>query len=105
VPDDARGCLQDTHWASGLFGYFPSYALGSAYAAQMLAVMEKEIGQVEKLVAGGELSKVTEWLRTHIHTYGCLYKPGELFERCCGRFDAKYYVDYLTNKYTEIYGL
>lgn len=105
VPDDARGCLQDTHWASGLFGYFPSYALGSAYAAQMLAVMEKEIGQVEKLVAGGELSKVTEWLRTHIHTYGCLYKPGELFERCCGRFDAKYYVDYLKNKYTEIYGL
>lgn len=105
VPDDARGCLQDTHWASGLFGYFPSYALGSAYAAQMLAVMEKEIGQVEKLVAGGELSKVTEWLRTHIHTYGCLYNPGELFERCCGKFDAKYYVDYLTNKYTAIYGL
>lgn len=105
VPDDAHGCLQDTHWAGGLFGYFPSYALGSAYAAQMLSVMEKEIGDVYALVADGELNRVTEWLRTHIHTYGCLYKPGELFERCCGKFDAAYYVDYLTKKYTAIYGL
>lgn len=37
VPDDARGCLQDIHWAMGDFGYFPSYALGSAYAAQAVA--------------------------------------------------------------------
>lgn len=105
VPDDARGCLQDTHWSGGMIGYFPSYALGSAYAAQMLAVMEREIGDVDALVAAGELNKVTMWLREHIHTYGCLYKPGELFERCCGEFDASFYVDYLTRKYTKIYDL
>ena len=105
VPDDAHGCLQDTHWACGLFGYFPSYALGSAYAAQMLAVMEKELGSLDKLIDDGELGRVTEWLRAHIHTYGCLYTPGELFERCCGEFDAAYYVGYLTKKYTEIYKL
>ena len=105
VPDDAQGCLQDTHWAGGLFGYFPSYALGSAYAAQMLAVMEKEIGSLDQLIENGGLDRVTEWLRAHIHTYGCLYTPGELFERCCGKFDAAYYVDYLKNKYTAIYGL
>ena len=105
VPDDAQGCLQDTHWAGGLFGYFPSYALGSAYAAQMLAVMEKELGSLDTLIDDGELGRVTEWLRTHIHTYGCLYKPGELFERCCGKFDAKYYVDYLAKKYAAVYGL
>ncbi|MBQ4266166.1 MAG: carboxypeptidase M32 [Clostridia bacterium] len=105
VPSDAQGCLQDTHWAGGMIGYFPSYALGSAYAAQMKAVMEREIGSVETLVERDELTKVTDWLRTHIHTYGCLYKPGELFERACGTFDANYYVDYLKRKYTALYHL
>ena len=105
VPDDAHGCLQDTHWACGLFGYFPSYALGSAYSAQMLAVMEKELGSLDKLIDAGELGRATAWLREHIHTHGCLYAPGELFKRCCGEFDAAYYVGYLTKKYAEIYKL
>ena len=105
VPDDARGCLQDTHWAGGLFGYFPSYALGSAYASQMKAVMEKEIGSVDALVEKGEIAKVTAWLGEHIHWYGCLYTPGELFERSCGKFNAKYYTDYLTEKFSKLYNL
>ncbi len=105
VPDDARGCLQDTHWAGGLIGYFPSYALGSAYAAQMKAVMEKEIGSVDELVEKGEIQQVTAWLGEHVHTPGCLYTPGELFERSCGKFDAKYYTDYLTEKFTNLYNL
>ncbi|MBP3657495.1 MAG: carboxypeptidase M32 [Clostridia bacterium] len=105
VPDDARGCLQDTHWSGGMIGYFPSYALGSAYAAQMYAVMEKEIGCIDELVERGELGRVTQWLKEHIHTHGCLYRPGELFERSCGRFDAAYYTDYLKAKFTKLYGL
>lgn len=105
VPDDARGCLQDTHWAGGLIGYFPSYALGSAYAAQMKAVMEKEIGSVDELVEKGEIQQVTAWLGEHVHTPGCLYTPGELFERSCGKFDAKYYTDYLTEKFSKLYNL
>ncbi len=105
VPDDARGCLQDTHWAGGLIGYFPSYALGSAYASQMKAVMEKEIGSVDALVEAGEIGKVTAWLGEHVHKYGCLYTPGELFERSCGKFDAKYYTDYLTEKFSALYNL
>ncbi|MBP3427639.1 MAG: carboxypeptidase M32 [Clostridia bacterium] len=105
VPDDARGVLQDTHWSGGMIGYFPSYALGSAYAAQMLDVMEQEIGDTQALVAAGELDKVTAWLKAHIHTHGCLYKPGELFERSCGVFDAKHYTDYLKKKFTALYGL
>ena len=105
VPDDAQGCLQDTHWSGGMIGYFPSYALGSAYAAQMKAVMEKEIGSIEELVAKGELSRVTAWLKEHIHAHGCLYTPGELFERSCGTFDAKYYTDYLAEKFSALYEL
>jgi len=105
VPDDTRGCLQDTHWSGGMFGYFPSYALGSAYASQMKIVMEKEIGAVDALISQGEIAKITAWLGEHIHQYGCLYTPGELFERSCGKFDAKYYTDYLTDKFSALYGL
>lgn len=105
VPDDAHGCLQDMHWAGGMIGYFPSYALGSAYGAQMKAVVEKEIGAVDTLVENGEIGKITAWLGEHFHQYGCLYTPGELFERSCGKFDAKYYTDYLTEKFSALYDL
>jgi len=105
VPSDTEGCLQDSHWAGGSIGYFPSYALGSAYGPQLLQVMENEIGSMEELIENGKLSCITAWLREKIHKYGCLYKPGVLFEKVCGRFDAKYYTDYLTRKYTELYGL
>ena len=105
VPDDAHGCLQDVHWSGGMFGYFPSYALGSAYAAQMLAVISREVGDVDALIDAGELAKVTAWLKENIHRHGCLYKPGELFERCCGAFDAGFYTDYLTQKFSALYGL
>ena len=105
VPNDSQGCLQDTHWAGGMIGYFPSYALGSAYGAQMKHVMEREIGKIEELVAKDEISKITAWLHEHIHRHGSLYKPGELFEKCCGQFDPKYFTDYLTEKYTALYDL
>ena len=105
VPNDAVGCLQDTHWAGGMIGYFPSYALGSAYGAQMKAVMEREIGNLEDLIAADRISDITLWLREHIHQHGSLYKPGQLFEMACGKFDPKYFADYLTKKYTELYQL
>ena len=105
VPDDTRGCLQDSHWSGGSFGYFPSYALGSAYGPQMLSVMEKDLGDVDSLVRNGELSKVTDWLREKIHRHASFYKPGELFEMVCGKFDAKFYTDYLKEKYSALYNL
>jgi len=105
VPNDAKGCLQDVHWAGGMLGYFPSYALGSAYGAQMLAKMEEDLGDVYADVARGDLSGVTGWLREKIHRHASFCKPGELFESVCGKFEAKYYTDYLTKKYTELYEL
>ena len=105
VPDDKHGCLQDSHWSGGMIGYFPSYALGSAYGPQMLSKMMEELGDVYADVAKGDISKVTGWLKEHIHQHACFYKPGELFENCCGKFDAKYYTDYLTEKYTKLYNL
>ena len=105
VPDDASGCLQDTHWAGGMIGYFPSYALGSAYGAQMIAKMQEEIGDVYEDVAKGDLSKVTAWLKEKIHRHASFKKPGTLFEEVCGKFDASYYTNYLTKKFTELYDL
>ena len=105
VPNDKEGCLQDSHWSGGGIGYFPSYALGSAYGAQMLDRMEKDLGDVFGDVARGDLSKVTLWLRRHIHHYASFKKPGELFREVCGEFDAQYYTDYLTRKFTELYDL
>jgi len=105
VPNNRMGCLQDSHWSGGAIGYFPSYALGSAYGAQMLHRMQEDLGDIWEDVATGDLNKVTAWLREHIHRHASFRKPGELFEEVCGKFDAKYYTEYLTRKYTKLYGL
>ena len=104
VPNDREGCLQDSHWSGGSFGYFPSYALGNAYGAQMLHNMEQEF-DVYGGVAHGDLSAVTGWLREKVHQYGHLLEPAEVVRNACGTFDAHYYLDYLTKKYTELYNL
>ena len=105
VPDDRRGCLQDSHWSFGAIGYFPSYALGSAYGVQMLERMEQEV-DVWGAVRAGDLSPITAWLGERIHRYGQLLTPAELVESACGGpFDAHHYVDYLKKKYGELYSL
>lgn len=104
VPDDRSGCLQDSHWSGGSFGYFPSYALGSAYGAQMLAAMQKDINVWDK-VRNGDLSEVTAWLREKIHQYGSLLEPRAVLEQTCGEFDPAYYMQYLKEKYSKLYRL
>ena len=105
VPDDKNGCLQDSHWSGGMIGYFPSYALGSAYGAQMLAKMQEDLGDIYADVAKGDLSRITGWLREKIHRHAGFKKPAPLFEDVCGKFDAKFFTDYLTRKFSELYGL
>lgn len=105
VPNDTLGCLQDIHWSFGNIGYFPSYALGSAYGVQMLHMMQQELGDVFADVEKGDLSRITGWLREHIHRHASFKKPGQVFEDACGTFDAAYYTDYLTKKYSELYNL
>ena len=105
VPNNTRGCLQDSHWSGGSIGYFPSYAIGSAYGPQLLKKMEEDLGMIWDDVAKGDLTKITGWLREKIHRHASFKKPGDLFRSVCGEFDASYYTDYLTKKYTELYGL
>ena len=104
VPTDREGCLQDSHWSGGSFGYFPSYALGNAYGAQMLHNMEQTV-DVAGDSAKGDLSHIAGWLREKIHQYGGLMVPADVVKNACGEFDPHYYTDYLTRKYTELYQL
>ena len=104
VPDDKQGCLQDSHWSGGSFGYFPSYALGSAYGVQMLRNMEREV-DVWGAVSKGDLAPVTAWLKEKVHKYGSLLEPAQIVEQACGTFDPTVYTDYLADKYLTLYGL
>ena len=105
VPDDKQGVLQDSHWASGLFGYFPSYALGNAYGAQFLAKMRETV-DVDSCIESGDFGPVNDWNREHIWQHGGRFKPSELLGRVYeAEFDPAYYIDYLEKKYTELYGL
>ncbi len=105
VPDDKRGCLQDSHWSFGAIGYFPSYALGSAYGVQMLERMEGDV-DVWGAVRAGDLRPITAWLGEKIHRHGQLLTPAQLVENACGGpFDPNRYVSYLKKKYGELYNL
>lgn len=105
VPDDTHGVLQDSHWSFGGIGYFPSYALGSAYGAQLLRKMRETV-DVEACLATGDFAPINAWNREHIWRHGCVKKPGELLEEALGEpFDPFVYTDYLEKKYTELYGI
>ena len=105
VPDDTRGVLQDSHWSGGSIGYFPSYAIGSAYSAQIIARMRRDI-DIEATIASGNLRPIVEWLEERIYRFGSLLDPDDVIMNCCGApFDPTYYTDYLSTKFKAIYNL
>ena len=104
VPNDRQGVLQDSHWSNGNIGYFPSYAIGSAYGAQYLLELSTEL-DVDAVVRSGDLTPINSWLEEKIWKYGCMKDPVALFESVCGKFDPDCYVAYLEKKFTEVYGL
>ena len=105
VPSDAEGVLQDIHWACGDLGYFPSYALGTAYAAQIVDSMRKDL-DLDTLLKNGELAPIIDWLTEHIWQYGIEKSPEWLIQNACGApFDPKFFTRYLVEKYSAIYEL
>jgi len=106
VPNDARGALQDTHWSGGLIGYFPTYALGSAIGAQLKATMVREGMDFDGVCASGDLSPIHAWLRDRIWRHGRSRDTNELILDACGEpLSATYFTDYLTEKFSALYGL
>jgi carboxypeptidase Taq len=101
--DYSDGVLQDVHWSAGLFGYFPTYVLGSAYAAQFYYTMKKEI-DVEELIRTDNIKDINAWLKEKIHQFGGSKTPQELLLEVTGEvFNPKYYVKFLVDKYSDIY--
>ena len=105
VPDDKHGVLQDSHWSSGLIGYFPSYALGNAYGAQFLAKMRETV-DVDACIAAGDFAPINAWNRENIWRHGHRYTPAQLLDRIYGApFDPEFYLTYLETKCHDIYGV
>ncbi|MCT4544066.1 MAG: carboxypeptidase M32 [Vallitalea sp.] len=103
--NDAEGILQDVHWSEGLFGYFPSYALGNAYASQFKNTMEKSIN-IDEDLRNGNLENIRKWLYENVHKYGKLLTPKEIIKKATNEpLNAKYYTAYLEEKYSKIYDL
>lgn len=102
--NDAEGVLQDVHWAGGLFGYFPTYSLGNIYSAQFYNKMKEDLPNVNEMLQNGNLIPVKSWLNEKIHQYGKLKTANELLNEVTGEdLNAKYLIDYLTQKVKDIY--
>lgn len=100
--NDSEGILQDIHWSGGSFGYFPSYALGSAFSAQFYHQMKKEM-DFDKLLREGKISVIREYLREHTHQYGKIKSSRQLLKEVTGEdFSPKYYIEYLKEKYGKM---
>jgi len=105
VEDDSEGVMQDTHWASGLYGYFPSYTLGNIYCGQIVTAVSKELPDWRHQLSLGKLTQVNDWLKRKIHSRGDLYEPEELIKKATGmKLNSEPYLQYLNEKYSEIYG-
>ena len=101
----SEGVLQDIHWSQGSFGYFPSYALGSAFGAQLYHDMKGKM-DFEGLLRKGDIKTIGEYLKEHIHKYGKLKTSRQILKDVTGEdFDPQYYIDYLTEKYGKLYGV
>ena len=105
IKNDSEGVMQDTHWASGSFGYFPSYALGNIYSGQILETMQKTLPNWRTQLAKGDFKKVKNWLVHNVHAYGNLYDAQELIKKISGKgLNVKPYLNYLNEKYSRLYG-
>ena len=97
---DQDGVLQDIHWSGGAFGYFPTYALGSAYAAQIYVSMNKDFN-VNQAIENNDIAKINAWCKEHIHKFAQTKTPDEIMHIATGKeFSPHYYVDYLKEKFS-----
>jgi carboxypeptidase Taq len=104
VTDDQHGCLQDVHWSHGSFGYFPTYSLGSIYAAQFFAAAVKSDPELNKKMENGDTSGLLQWLRQRIHATGRTFNSEEICKNATGEpMNVQHFLDYLLDKYGKIY--
>ncbi|MEA4812580.1 MAG: carboxypeptidase M32 [Anaerolineaceae bacterium] len=103
-PTDTLGCLQDVHWSGGMFGYFPTYALGNLISAQWWDKMQKDIPHTEEQILRGKFDEILAWLVKNVHSMSRRYDTQDLLQRVTGeRLNPDYYINYLKEKYAQIY--
>lgn len=106
VDRPSNGCLQDVHWSVGLFGYFPTYALGNIYAGCLHDALRRAVPDLDNQLAAGDLSGASAWLRENLQRFGKLYAPRETIEKACGMAPSEApLLDYLEEKFGALYGL
>jgi carboxypeptidase Taq len=106
VPDDKRGCLQDVHWSHGSFGYFPTYSLGSFYAAQFYITAKEQLENLDEQIKSGNLQPLLQWLRHNIHIKGKFDTSEDLCKVITGSgLEARYFISHILEKYHTIYTL
>lgn len=105
IENDSEGVMQDTHWASGLYGYFPSYALGNIYTGQIIDAICQSNEKWSDELKQGSLEAIQKWLSRNIYSKGNLYDPADLIKKVTGsELTVKPYLRYLEDKYSKIYG-
>jgi len=105
-PSDTLGILQDVHWSNGLFGYFPTYALGNILSLQLYDKALQERPEIRDQLARGETTGLREWMTEKIYRHGRKFQPAELVERATGEpLQSRAYMKYLQTKFGTLYGL
>ncbi len=106
VDKPSNGCLQDVHWSVGLFGYFPTYAMGNVYAGCLHVALRNAVPDLDSDLARGETGSATGWLRDNLQRHGGLYAPRDVIERASGMAPNQLpLLDYLEDKFGALYGL
>jgi carboxypeptidase Taq len=106
VPDDKQGSLQDVHWSHGSFGYFPTYSIGSLYAAQFYNAAKQALPQLEEDIEKGTTAALLQWLQINIHHKGRFYNSNDLCTSATGSsLDTVHFISYMLEKYNPIYNL
>ncbi|MBD3408319.1 MAG: hypothetical protein GF411_19505 [Candidatus Lokiarchaeota archaeon] len=104
VPNDSRGVMQDTHWASGYYGYFPSYALGNVFDGMWLSALNKDVPDWRESVKEGKLNPAMDWMKKNVHHHSNMYDPLDLVKVVTGsEMSAKPFLKYLENKFEKIF--
>lgn len=105
-PDYVRGVIQDVHWSHGMFGYFPTYTLGSFYGVQFFAKAKQEIPGLELQIEQGEFANLLSWLRGKVHRHGRRYTSEELCNQITGEgLNFNYFKNYIQDKYAKVYNI
>ncbi|WP_022706340.1 carboxypeptidase M32 [Paracoccus zeaxanthinifaciens] len=106
VDRPSNGILQDVHWSVGLFGYFPTYALGNVYAGCLNGALRDQVPDLDAALAEGDATPATEWLRENVQRHGGLMPPAQVIEQAAGAsVSPEPLLDYLEAKFGQIYGL